>query len=83
MATPATAAYGRYDRGEGAFRELVMEHLPLVRFIAGRARAARPPGGGADDQTYRVSSLRHTARTGRRSVATTEIAARWLEAGGE
>jgi len=44
MAIPATAAYGRYERGEGAVRELVMEHLPLVRFIAGRARASLPPG---------------------------------------
>ncbi len=56
--------------------------LPAVRI--GQVVLVR--GGetvGADGQKYRVTSLAHSVRKGRRSTATTEITARWLQGGGE
>ena len=49
MATPARTAYQRYDHGESAVRELVMQHLAMVGFIAGRACASLPAGVSEDD----------------------------------
>lgn len=49
MTTPAETAYGMADGGHGAIKQMVMEHLHLVRVIVDRASAGLQPGVSQED----------------------------------
>ena len=72
MATSARTAYERYDCGGNAVRELVMQHLPMVGFIVGRACASLPAGLSEDD----LIAYEEVVSAGPRPAALARLAAR-------